>query len=113
MPDDFPTQRLKAAARRAEEEIEAFARRPVEEPSRGPSEVYSVRLPVERIEELRALADRRGVAPTALIRNWVLAQLDAAYAGSARTRQWERELRETTDKLRELLDERPWVPVRE
>ncbi|MBN6036538.1 hypothetical protein [Amycolatopsis sp. 195334CR] len=111
MSDDFPTRRLQEAARRAEEEIESFMRRP--EPSKGPSEVYSVRLPVERLEELRSLADRRGVPPTALIRNWVLAQLDAANGGSGETKQWEEELRETTDRLRALLDERPWVPVRE
>jgi CRISPR-associated Cas5-like protein len=45
----------------------------------GPSTaVYSVRIPVERIEELRQLAAERDVQPTALIRTWVLAQLDAA-----------------------------------
>jgi hypothetical protein len=33
---------------------------------------------VERIEELRQLAAERDVQPTALIRTWVLAQLDAA-----------------------------------
>jgi hypothetical protein len=48
------------------------------EPSKSPAAVYSVRIPVERIEELRQLAAALDVQPTALIRAWVLAQLDAA-----------------------------------
>lgn len=46
-------------------------RQPVE-----PSQVYSLRIPVERLAELRRLADERGVAPTALLRQFVLERLD-------------------------------------
>jgi hypothetical protein len=41
-----------------------------------PSQVYSVRVPVGRLERLRALAARRGKAPSALIREWVIERLD-------------------------------------
>lgn len=41
-----------------------------------PSQVYSVRIPVERLEQLRALAIERGIAPTALLRQFVLGRLD-------------------------------------
>lgn len=41
-----------------------------------PSQVYSVRIPVERIEELRRVARREGVGPTTLMRKWVVERLD-------------------------------------
>lgn len=41
-----------------------------------PSQVYSVRIPVHRLEELRAMAADRGMAPTALLRQFVLERLD-------------------------------------
>jgi hypothetical protein len=46
-------------------------------PARNPSQVYSIRIPVDRLEELRSLASGRGAAPTALMREWVLERLDA------------------------------------
>lgn len=76
-------------------------------PPKNPSAVYSVRIPVDRIEELRQLAVERGVQPTALIRTWVLAQLDAAKSGGGDARQWETDVRATIDHLRNLLDGRP------
>jgi hypothetical protein len=42
------------------------------------SQVYSIRVPVERLEQLRQLAKERGVAPTVMLRQWVLERLDAA-----------------------------------
>jgi len=45
---------------------------------RSPAQVYSVRIPVDRIEELRVVAERQGKLPTALIREWVIERLDAA-----------------------------------
>lgn len=77
------------------------------EPSKSPTAVYSVRIPVERIEELRELAASRGVQPTALIRAWVLAQLDAAREADEYTRRWDREVRAAAEHLQRLLDERP------
>jgi aryl-alcohol dehydrogenase-like predicted oxidoreductase len=82
-----------------------------EEPPKNPSAVYSVRIPADRIEQLRRVAAERGVQPTALIRTWVLAQLDAAEAGGERTRDWEREMRAAVDRLRELLSDGPLATV--
>ncbi len=45
-------------------------------PAAEPSQVYSVRIPVSRIEELRALATREGKQPSAMIRDWILRRLD-------------------------------------
>lgn len=44
--------------------------------ARSPSQVYSIRVPVERLEQVRSLASSRGLAPTAMMRQWVLARLD-------------------------------------
>lgn len=41
-----------------------------------PSQVYSVRIPVDRLAQLRALADERGETPSALLRRFVLERLD-------------------------------------
>jgi chemotaxis protein histidine kinase CheA len=40
------------------------------------SQVYSIRIPVNRLEQLRQLAAERAVAPTALMRQFVLERLD-------------------------------------
>lgn len=42
-----------------------------------PSQVYTVRIPVGRLEELRRVAEQRGEAPSALLRRWALERLDA------------------------------------
>ncbi len=81
-----------------------------QEPAKNPTAVYSVRIPVDRIEELRQLAAERGVQPTVLSRNWVLAQLDAARNPEDYARRWERDVQATADQLRKLLDERPGPP---
>jgi len=76
--------------------------------SPGGSRVYGLRLPAERIEQLRRLADARGVEPSVLARQWVIAQLDAAERQrDVAQERWERDLRATADHLRQLLDERP------
>lgn len=51
--------------------------------SRQPSQVYSIRVPVEKLEQLRRLAKGRGMAPSAMLREWVLTQLDAEIEASA------------------------------
>ena len=45
-------------------------------PAMDPSQVYSVRIPVSKLRRLRELAERRGIQPTVLIRQWVIEQLD-------------------------------------
>jgi hypothetical protein len=45
-------------------------------PPRDPAQVYSVRMPVERLGALRRVADERSMTPSALLRQWVLERLD-------------------------------------
>lgn len=112
MTDGELRDRIAAAARDAEAGPDVdIAWVPHREPSKSPTAVYSVRIPVDRIEELRQLAAARSVAPTALIRAWVLAQLDAAQQAGDQAGLWERDFRATAEHLRALLDERPIVPV--
>jgi len=77
-------------------------------PPRSP--VYGLRLPHERIDQLRRLAEARGVEPSALVRQWVIEHLEAADRGTGPdSERWERDFRATADHLRQLLDERPWA----
>jgi predicted DNA-binding protein len=48
------------------------------------SQVYSIRVPVERLEQLRNLAKERTVAPTVMLREWVLTRLDSEIEARAR-----------------------------
>ncbi|MGH3972579.1 MAG: hypothetical protein ACRDS9_04535 [Pseudonocardiaceae bacterium] len=115
MADRELLDRIGAAVEDAEatpdEELEWTQHR---EPAKSPTAVYSVRIPVQRIEELRRLAADRDCQPTALIRTWVLAQLDAARSPEDYVQRWERDVRATAEQLRKLLDERPgaaWAEV--
>jgi len=111
MADKELLDRLAAAVDDAEatpdEKLEWMRHR---EPAKSPTAVYSVRIPVDRIEELRQLAAERDVQPTALIRTWVLAQLDTARSSENYAQRWERDVRATAEQLRKLLDERPGAP---
>jgi len=81
---------------------------PYQRRTRSTSPVYGLRLPAERIEQLRRIAQARGVEPSVLARQWVIDQLDAAeHTRNQAQERWERDLRATTDHLRQLLDERP------
>jgi hypothetical protein len=46
-------------------------------PPKDPSQVYSVRIPVGRLEQLRQRAAEEGVATSSLMRKWVIERLDA------------------------------------
>ncbi|MGH3840532.1 MAG: hypothetical protein ACRDS0_03670 [Pseudonocardiaceae bacterium] len=111
MADKEILERIAAAVEDAEatpdEELDWTRHR---EPAKAPTAVYSVRIPVDRIEELRRLAAERDVQPTALIRTWVLTQLDAARSPGDYVQRWERDVRTTAERLRKLLDERPGAP---
>src|SRR6266508_4248518 len=65
----------------AAEESEAGRDRPADyvrsrRPARDPAQVYSLRVPTRRLEELRQLAVAEGVEPSVLMRRWVLERLD-------------------------------------
>jgi hypothetical protein len=111
MADKELLDRIAAVAEDAEatsdEELEWTRHR---EPAKSSTAVYSVRIPVERIEELRQLAADCGVQPTVLIHAWVLAQLDAVGNPEDYVQRRERDVRATAEQLRKLLDERPGAP---
>jgi hypothetical protein len=44
-------------------------------PPREASQVYSIRVPVERLEELRSIAADRGLRPSSLMRDWIIERL--------------------------------------
>jgi predicted DNA-binding protein len=79
MSDTDLNQTLRALAEEAELEREdtvpLSARRKTRR-EKDPSQVYSVRIPVNRLEQLRRAAAARGSAPSALIRELVVAFLD-------------------------------------
>jgi len=72
-------------------------------PPRDPSQVYSLRVPVRRLEELRRRAESEGVEPSALMRRWVLERLDQEQARGELSPA--AELRGKLDQARRLLDE--------
>jgi hypothetical protein len=75
-------------------------------PTRSPA--YGLRLPHERIDQLRTLACVRSVEPSVLVRQWVIEHLEAADCGrDPNSERWERDFRATADHLRQLLDDRP------
>lgn len=49
----------------------------------GSAQVFQVRLPALRIEQLRRLANARGVPPTSLVVDWVIESLDREDPGFA------------------------------
>lgn len=63
------------------------------------SHVYTVRMPTDRIEELRALAAQRGEQPSALMRSWVLERLDAEQGHEPDLAEVRRTLREALTTL--------------
>lgn len=52
-------------------------------PPREPAQVYSLRIPVGQLDELRRLAADRHLTPSAMMRSWVLDRLDAEAGGNA------------------------------
>jgi len=46
------------------------------QPPKEPAQVYSLRIPAERLDQLRSIAADRHQTPSALMRAWVLERLD-------------------------------------
>jgi hypothetical protein len=66
----------------------------------GSAQVFQLRLPALRIEQLRRMAEERGVSPGALAVDWVIDRLDreAAAAGAPATGPLPLEIDEPTRK---------------
>jgi hypothetical protein len=69
-----------------------------------PWQVYGLRIPVDRLAELRHVAEADGVEPSALMRQWVLDRLDAEQAPCGEASDAEL-LGGKLDTARRLLDE--------
>jgi hypothetical protein len=54
-------------------------------PAKEPAQVYSLRVPVEKLEELRRLAEERHLTTSALMRSWVLERLEQESSGESLT----------------------------
>lgn len=48
---------------------------------KNPTIVYSIRIPLARVDELRRMAAGAGMDPSAMVRSWVLERLDRELAG--------------------------------
>jgi hypothetical protein len=97
---------LRAEAEASEEHRDAPADyvRSTRRPRRDPSQVYSLRVPVHRLAELREVADASGVEPSVLMRQWVLDRLDAENEARDHSSPSDR-LRAKLDSARRLLEE--------
>jgi hypothetical protein len=71
------------------------------------SHVYTVRMPVDRLAELRALAEEAGEQPSALMRRWVLERLDTERAHQPELADVQRNLSEAMRTLDRLSRRRP------
>ncbi len=70
------------------------------------SQVYTVRMPADRLAELRAVADRSGEQPSTLMRRWVLERLDDERAHQPDLAAVRRTLTDALHALDELSDRR-------
>jgi hypothetical protein len=76
---DMLTDEAEHAEQHRDDELTPGYRRA--HPPREPAQVYSLRIPVGQLDQLRRLAADRHLTPSALMRSWVLDRLDAE-AGS-------------------------------
>lgn len=103
------TEELIAAAEAAEAEFEAadditFVRTRAR--AKDPSQVYSVRIPVDQIDRLRSTAEERGIGPTVLMRQWVLERLGSEELAGSNPEQRLVEVLAEAARLAEVVQER-------
>jgi hypothetical protein len=90
MTDDEIRRLLAEVAEAAEREKDEPSYWVRKKPGRPPAvarekgEVYSVRIPAGRLDQFRKVAAKRGKAPTALMREWVIERLDRELKGGRR-----------------------------
>lgn len=71
---EFAEKRM-AAAQATERDSANLPWRPGD-PKTEVNQVYSLRIPADRLEEIRTIADRLNMKPTVMMRRWVLDRLD-------------------------------------
>ena len=70
------------------------------------SQVYTLRMPVDRLGELRAIAEQSGEQPSTLMRRWVLERLDSEQARSPDLSDVRRTLTDALHTLDQVHKER-------
>ncbi len=73
----------------------------------GANHVYTVRMPAERLAELRAMAEQSGEQPSALMRRWVLERLDVERAHQPELADVRRTLSAALHTLDQVARRRP------
>jgi|SRR5579885_3396578 len=68
-------------------------------PSVDPSQVYSVRMPVAKLEQLRQLAAKAEMNPSSLMRQWILERLDEEAQGGREEKRLRRIIREEMERV--------------
>lgn len=71
------------------------------------SQVYTVRMPADRLEELRAVAEELGEQPSALMRRWVLERLDTERNEQPELADVRRSLTDALHRLEQISSKRP------
>lgn len=83
---------------------------------REPGQVYSIRIPVEKLRQVRQVAELDGVQPSVMMREWVLERLETEYLSRLHTCPTcgvaERQgVREAVAYLKKVLGGRPGTEV--
>jgi hypothetical protein len=84
---------LASEAERMEREVDVPRSYVPNAAPRNPSQVYSIRIPVELLEELRRLAAVSRVPTTAMLRQWILERLDVETVAAERQAAMSSQLR--------------------
>lgn len=75
--------------------------------ARGANHVYTVRMPADRLAELRAVAERSGEQPSTLMRRWVLERLDDERAHEPDLDDVRRTLTDALHTIDQISNKRP------
>jgi len=67
-------------------------------PAIDPSQVYSVRMPVGKLEQLRQLAAKAEMNPSSLMRQWILERLEEEASGGRDEKRLRRIIREEVER---------------
>ena len=98
---------LAAEAAEAEARLEAPPGAMQRARTGGASQVYTMRMPADRLAELRAIANQSGEQPSALMRRWVLERLDAESTSTPELAQVQRALTDVLHTLDRITHQRP------
>lgn len=89
-------------------------------PAKDPAQVFSLRIPVNRLAQLRKLAEARHASVGSLLRSWILERLEAEASGAVVMNpdevrkiahlEFEKLLSARVDEIREVLEREAQEP---